>query len=98
MNFRTEEPRMKYRPRAKDMTPRRLRVLLELRRLWVENSYAPSVRELMDAMELRSPSSVHAHLESLERQGLTARFHRRARGWRLTRAGQRVSHDLQGAA
>lgn len=98
MHSESDQPRKKYRPRAKGMTPRRLLVLLELRRLWLENSYAPSVRELMDAMDLRSPSSVHAHLESLERQGLTSRFHRRARGWRLTRAGQSLTRQLQNAA
>lgn len=35
--------------------------------------YPPSVREICEAVELRSTSSVHNHLQNLERQGLIRR-------------------------
>ena len=35
-----------------------------------ENGYAPSVREIGDAVGLKSPSTVHFHLKKLEEQGL----------------------------
>ncbi|MBQ8803455.1 MAG: hypothetical protein IJZ53_07480 [Tyzzerella sp.] len=34
-----------------------------------ENLYAPSVREIGDAVELYSTSSVYAHLKALEKKG-----------------------------
>ena len=35
-----------------------------------ENGYPPSVREIGDAMGLRSPSTVHFHLKNMEEKGL----------------------------
>ena len=35
----------------------------------LEKGFPPSVREIGDAVSLRSTSSVHAHLESLEKHG-----------------------------
>ena len=35
----------------------------------LQKGYPPSVREICDAVGLKSTSSVHAHLESLERNG-----------------------------
>ena len=35
-----------------------------------ENGYAPSVREIGEAVGLKSPSTVHFHLKKLEEQGL----------------------------
>ena len=34
-----------------------------------ENGYAPSVREICEAVHLKSTSSVHSHLETLEKNG-----------------------------
>ena len=38
-----------------------------------ENGYPPSVREIADAVNLKSPSTVHSHLNSLERKGYITR-------------------------
>ena len=35
----------------------------------LRKGYPPSVREICEAVKLRSTSSVHAHLETLERHG-----------------------------
>lgn len=35
-----------------------------------DNGYPPSVREICSALEIRSTSTVHAHIENLQRQGL----------------------------
>lgn len=39
-------------------------------RFHAENGYAPSVREIGEAVGLKSPSTVHFHLKKLEEQGL----------------------------
>ncbi|MCL2363795.1 MAG: transcriptional repressor LexA [Defluviitaleaceae bacterium] len=38
-----------------------------------QNGYSPSVREICDAVNLSSTSTVHAHLETLERKGYIRR-------------------------
>jgi repressor LexA len=58
---------------AADLTPRQ-RAILEMIHQHVEaHGYPPSVREIGDAVGLRSPSSVHAQLESLEAKGYLRR-------------------------
>lgn len=39
----------------------------------LEKGYPPSVREICDAVHLKSTSSVHSHLETLERNGFIRR-------------------------
>jgi repressor LexA len=39
----------------------------------INRGYPPAVREICDAVNLRSTSSVHAHLESLEKNGYIRR-------------------------
>jgi repressor LexA len=88
----------KYRQNSKELTPQRVGVLQRLSWFEREHSYPPSMRELADLLELRSPSTVHAHLESLERQGLVRRKPQTARRWTATRLGQKLSKDAQQAA
>ena len=38
-----------------------------------QNGYPPTVREICDAVKLNSTSTVHAHLETLERKGYIRR-------------------------
>ena len=38
-----------------------------------ENGYPPSVREIGDALDLRSPSTVHFHLKGLEEAGMISK-------------------------
>lgn len=39
----------------------------------LERGYPPAVREICDAVHLKSTSSVHSHLETLERNGYIRR-------------------------
>lgn len=44
-------------------------ILEYLKKEIINHGYPPSVREICDAVKLRSTSSVHSHLETLERNG-----------------------------
>ncbi len=56
-----------------DLTARQRAILEVIHRHVDEHGYPPSVREIGDAVGLRSPSSVHAQLESLEAKGYLRR-------------------------
>ena len=44
-----------------------------------EHGYPPSVREIAQAVDLKSPSTVHFHLKGLRQAGLTVSYkHHRA--------------------
>lgn len=49
---------------------KRQEILEFLRRFAAEYGYPPSVREIMEAVDLRSTASVHYHLAELKRTGL----------------------------
>lgn len=55
------------------LTARQEQVLAYIRECIRANGYPPTVREICAALELSSPSTVHAHLANLERQGLIKR-------------------------
>jgi repressor LexA len=56
------------------MVTDRQRAILDFLRGFVdEHGYPPTVREIGEAVGLRSPSTVHAHLAQLERAGLLRR-------------------------
>jgi repressor LexA len=56
------------------MVTERQRAILDYLREFVdEHGYPPTVREIGEAVGLRSPSTVHAHLAQLERAGLLRR-------------------------
>jgi repressor LexA len=55
------------------LTARQEQVLAFIRESIRTNGYPPTVREICTALELSSPSTVHAHLANLERQGLIKR-------------------------
>jgi repressor LexA len=56
------------------MVTERQRAILDYLRAFVdEHGYPPTVREIGEAVGLRSPSTVHAHLAQLERAGLLRR-------------------------
>ena len=84
------KPLIKLRPNSKDLTPQRVDVLRELVVFFEENDYPPTMRELCCRLNLRSPSTVHAHLECLERQALVSRNANAFRRWSPTRAGERL--------
>jgi SOS-response transcriptional repressor LexA len=91
MNLEHPFPFKRYRQNAKDLTPERVGVLQNLIRFHDEHSYPPSVRELAQRLKLRSHSTVHSHLEHLERQGLVERERRTIRGWRATGGGRQLA-------
>jgi repressor LexA len=55
------------------LTPRQQQVLAYIRESVRLNGYPPTVREICAALDLSSPSTVHAHLANLERLGLIRR-------------------------
>ena len=55
------------------LPPRQQRILVAIRDWVVRHGYAPSTREIGDAVGLRSPSSVSKHLTSLEEKGFLRR-------------------------
>lgn len=53
----------------KDLTAKQQTILDYLKQEILTRGFPPSVREICDAVGLKSTSSVHAHLEALERKG-----------------------------
>jgi repressor LexA len=67
------------------MVTERQRAILDYLRGFVdEHGYPPTVREIGQAVGLRSPSTVHAHLAQLERAGLLRRDPTKPRALELT--------------
>jgi len=58
---------------AKTLTAKQQLILDFLKSEIRQNGYPPSVREICDAVGLSSTSTVHAHLETLERKGYIRR-------------------------
>ena len=58
---------------AAGLTPRQREVLEIIERHMREHGYPPSVREIGEAVGLTSPSTVHAHLNALQRHGYLRR-------------------------
>lgn len=57
---------MPFMPRKSN---KRQEILSYLRQFSAENGYAPSIREIMQAVGLRSTASVHYHLNELDKSG-----------------------------
>lgn len=51
------------------ITPKQQEILDFLKEEIIQKGYPPTVREICEAVGLRSTSSVHAHLESLDKNG-----------------------------
>ena len=58
-----------------------------------ENGYAPSIREIGQAVELRSPSTVHFHLKHLEELGVIGKSAGKGRAITLTQEPQEPLED-----
>lgn len=54
----------------KKLSPMRQKILDYISQFSDENGYPPSVREICQAVNLRSPSTVHSHLKILQEAGL----------------------------
>ena len=55
------------------LTEKQRQILEYLKQEILQRGFPPSVREICEAVSLRSTSSVHAHLETLERKGYIKR-------------------------
>ncbi|MCD8022220.1 MAG: transcriptional repressor LexA [Lachnospiraceae bacterium] len=55
------------------ITPKQQEILDYIKREILERGFPPSVREICQAVHLKSTSSVHSHLESLEKNGYIRR-------------------------
>ena len=67
-----KRPRSHARPDASSVDtlgPRQKKILDHILNTVQDRGYPPSVREIADAVGLASPSTVHAHLEALQRKG-----------------------------
>ena len=58
---------------AKNLTKRQQQILDVIESAMRERGYPPSVREIGEAVGLTSPSSVHAHLSTLQKLGYLRR-------------------------
>ena len=67
------------------LTERQQRVLDYIRDRIENRGYGPTVREIGDEFEIRSPNGVACHLKALEKKGLIAREPNRSRAIQLTR-------------
>ena len=55
------------------LSPKQARIYEFILSFTQENGYPPSVREIAEAVGLKSPSTVHFHLKSLEEAGVITR-------------------------
>ena len=55
------------------ITPKQQQILEYIKESILRKSYPPSVREICEAVGVKSTSSVHSHLEALERNGYIRR-------------------------
>ncbi|HEY7707646.1 MAG TPA: transcriptional repressor LexA [Gaiellaceae bacterium] len=80
------------------MTERQRAILEYLHEYVDEHGYPPTVREIGEAVGLRSPSTVHAHLAQLERAGALKRDPTKPRAIELAdrrRPGQPAETEMQ---
>jgi repressor LexA len=66
-------------------TPRQTEVLAAIASLTKAKGYPPTLRELGEALGIRSTNGVNDHLDALERKGLIARDSNVARSVRVVR-------------
>lgn len=57
----------------KELSPKQQEILDVIKNELLTKGYPPTVRELCDAVNLKSTSSIHAHLERLEKNGYIMR-------------------------
>ncbi|ACD21735.1 MULTISPECIES: transcriptional repressor LexA [Clostridium] len=63
--------------------------IYEFLKLYIENKgYPPSVREICEAVSLRSTSTVHGHLKRLEKKGLIRRDPTKPRALEIVRSNR----------
>jgi repressor LexA len=79
---------------ARKLTKRQQTIYDFIRGLIVRRGYGPTVREIAQRMDIKSPNGVVGHLKALERKGFIHRDNRRARAIELAQgmpAGRRAA-------
>lgn len=56
-----------------NLTPKQAQILDFLKECILKKGYPPAIREICEAVNLKSTSSVHSHLETLEKKGFIRR-------------------------
>jgi SOS-response transcriptional repressor LexA len=80
---------------VRTLTPRQQQIYDWIAAFMREHGYAPSVREMQQAFEFRSPNSVIAHLVLLERKGAIRRPRKSARAIELLLTRTPVSEGVR---
>lgn len=65
------------------MTERQAQILRFIRSFQIDHGYPPTIRDICEAFEIRSPNGVMCHLRALERKGRIVRDEKVSRGIRL---------------
>ncbi len=68
----------------KTLSPMRQKILTFISEFTAQTGYPPSVREICDAVGLRSPSTVHSHLKTLKEGGYLEKDDRKTRAMKIT--------------
>ncbi len=79
---------------ASRLTDRQQEILTFVQRYTESHGYPPSVREIGQAMGLTSSSTVHSHLEALERKGFLRRDPSKPRALEILHNGQSPQHRV----
>ena len=66
------------------LTPRQLSVYEFIRDKILDRGYGPTVREIADVFDIKSPNGVMGHLRALEKKGLILRDRNKSRAIELT--------------
>lgn len=65
--------------KLKELTPRQNEILKSIKRTLAKRGFAPSIREIGEAVGLSSSSTVHSHLRTLEKKGFIRYNHSKPR-------------------
>ena len=80
----------------KKLTARQQQIYDYILAFTAENGYPPSVREIGEALDLRSPSTVHFHLKGLEEAGMINKAEGKTRA--ISVPGKAVAEELDAHA
>lgn len=78
------------------ITERQAEVLRTITELAEQKGYAPTIREIGDALGIRSSQPVHQHLRALQRKGYITREPHRARTIRVLRTAEGATDNESG--
>nr|MDD6335328.1 transcriptional repressor LexA [bacterium] len=73
------------------------RIMQYIQKAILENGYPPSVREIGEAVGLKSPSTVHGHLNRMEKAGLIRRDPAKNRAIELLDGASAARREMLGA-